>query len=114
MYTLEKQKVNRVDLGNDEIFEDAFFVKVFEGQNKQEIRRFIKKKYNDEGVFRMIAPGGAVSNPLTIKLQEEGKRHRPDRVDRLKHRICDDYDPIVIPTTPLGRMRLIAKALREE
>lgn len=113
MYTLERQKVNKIDL-DGVVFEDTFYVKVFEAENKQSIRRYIKEKYNDKGVFRMIAPGGAVSNPLTIKLQEEGKRPKPSKGIRLMHRVCDDYDPIIIPNNPIGRMRLVARALREE
>lgn len=114
MYTLEKQRTNVIELEDGITFEDSFYVKVGQFESKQETRRYIKKRYNDEGTFRMIAPGGAVSNPMSIKLQEEGHRLKPDKGDRLMHRVCDDYDPIIVPTNPIRRMQYIAKALREE
>jgi hypothetical protein len=122
MYMLQRLVIDEIEIENMDgtisVFKDECWVRCCERNTKLETREWIEKnkeKYKDV-TFRVIHPGGAVSNPMNIKLQGKTKKVNIKAIEAAKkdkYRIADDYEPIIVPKHPLGRMRLIARTMKE-
>jgi hypothetical protein len=121
-FELQVWQINIVELegdpsrGEDPVvfFEDEYWKYIKTFKNKKEVREYIDRKRLGERKLRMICPGGAVADPLKIKITKEGSNPKPVRTPTIKHRIAKDTEPIIMPKNPTGRMRFIKKAQETE